>query len=711
MDGYITSDSASQDPAAMTPPLRIHLAFSALLVFVSTCRSQSSSSGLPNSFPQDYPGKPAGIFSPEWQNYFLVEEGSLPNVSFPLSRNWAGNIPVNRTNHPNDTLFFWAFEHANGSFTQDAGSGGSDEPWAIWLNGGPGESSLVGMLLENGPLRIAENGSIIPNNASWDKLVDFVWVDQPVGTGYSTVDANGGYIQNEDEMGEDFLSFLSNLVKIFPSLTTRPLLLTGSSYAGTFIPYITKTIFSTPSPPVNLSKIAIGNGAMGSSAEFEILPTLSLIETYPQLIGYDPEVYQYFKEQTHLCGFDLNLTYPQTAKFPPVLAPQQPEGSGGTSHTPALVRKRLAALARDFESTEMIAARRNSLLKREETAKREERRQSWLTMKRSAALNRRDLSGRANGTIDPFYGCFLSNELQEYALNFSMPWNISKFYDVYKVEDLRETVGSDPTVFMNDNRTRAALHAPTSVNWTYQIDYPFGSVPNRNAVGILDPNPLGDPSVEPVAFFDELASNASAHGVQVIIYAGNDDTIVPPLSSEIIIQNTTFGGIQGFTQRPSTPWSDDSGAIAGIVHQERNWTYILIANAGHQVPADQPDSALVMFREFILGSNTTGLLTNSSTTTTSPPVLMGPNNVLPGGSAILYGSGKATSVYVAPSATIAAWNTFFASVASSESAAAATGGGGGGGGSSSDGLSIMFRTRGVLGGWSWTVLLGMMLAI
>lgn len=52
-------------------------------------------------------------------------------------------------------------------------------------------------------------------------------------------------------------------------------------------------------------------------------------------------------------------------------------------------------------------------------------------------------------------------------------------------------------------------------------------------------------------------------------------------SHKVIIQNMTFGGIQGFTRKPSTPWFDDDGEFAGIIHQERNLTYILINGAGH----------------------------------------------------------------------------------------------------------------------------------
>ena len=44
--------------------------------------------------------------------------------------------------------------------------------------------------------------------------------------------------------------------------------------------------------------------------------------------------------------------------------------------------------------------------------RREEERQQW----------KRDLSGRANGTIDPLYGCFLLDELIDYAVNFTFPW-------------------------------------------------------------------------------------------------------------------------------------------------------------------------------------------------------------------------------------------------------------------------------------------------
>ena len=116
-----------------------------------------------------------------------------------------------------------------------------------------------------------------------------------------------------------------------------------------------------------------------------------------------------------------------------------------------------------------------------------------------------------------------------------------------------------------------------------------------------------DKLVRPSTFLTELATNSSANSISWVFYSGNDDFIIahrgtegafisiPSFFSALIvvsrlatIQNTTFGGIQGFTRKPSTAWFDDDGAFAGIVHQERNLTYLLFEKAGHLVAQWQP---------------------------------------------------------------------------------------------------------------------------
>lgn len=166
----------------------------------------------------------------------------------------------------------------------------------------------------------------------------------------------------------------------------------------------------------------------------------------------------------------------------------------------------------------------------------------------------------------------------------------------------------------------------------------------------------------PQVFLNELAANASALGVGIVLYSGNDDSLVAHRGSEVIIQNTTFGGVQGFTRRPATAWTDDDGNFAGIVHQERNWTYVLFDGANHLVPQKKPAQALVFLREFVLGDNQTGFVdpTTDSVVGGEDSPLAG--DALPGTSVIFGGSISTTTTITYPAATVSHWDAFISSV-------------------------------------------------
>ena len=88
----------------------------------------------------------------------------------------------------------------------------------------------------------------------------------------------------------------------------------------------------------------------------------------------------------------------------------------------SLLKKRFHALIHSVEVPQAGIVRRDTIATRAEVEGREQKRRAWLA-KKNSLLESRDLSGRPNGTIDPWYGCFLSAEVQDYALNFSMPWS------------------------------------------------------------------------------------------------------------------------------------------------------------------------------------------------------------------------------------------------------------------------------------------------
>ncbi|KAG6374652.1 Alpha/Beta hydrolase protein [Boletus reticuloceps] len=606
-------------------------------------QAQQPGNTTQDSWPHVYPGMPTGDYCPEWQKYFQVTE-SLPNVTFPLARNWAGNIAVQRPGHPNNTLFFWAFESSDGSFTDN-----SDKPWAIWLNGGPGASSLFGLFIEvchiflvssalvvftcapqNGPLHITSNYSVVENKYAWSTVADYVWIDQPVCV----------YILPFLKVDSTFMGFLDNFVKVFPNLARRPLYLTGESYAGTYIPYITKAYFEMDKPPVNLARIAIGDGVLGSIEEFLELPVITVLETYPQIIGYDPQVFEYFQEQSTLCGYNLTLQYPQPEHFPSLNAPVPFSSSGLSIGYDAKLTKRQLMLEIEDRLVTKLRAREGALLARGE---RRRARNTW----------KRNLAGLPNGTIDPYYECDLWDEMVDYAVNFTFPWSSGRLFDPYNVPDaLSPEASTDASVFLNDNRTRAAIHAPTSKNWADITPVVFA--PTNGTT-----NAYGDPSVEPMAFLTDLATNATAHDLKIIVYSGNDDSLVPHFGSQIAIQNTTFAGVQGFTRRPETPWSNDNGEFAGIVHQERGWTYVLVAHAGHLLAYNNPISALTLAREFIFGDNSTGLVTSSGTVIGDKESSLG-DEILRGQAGIYYGQATTASTYFFPSATVEAWYSYVA---------------------------------------------------
>ena len=98
---------------------------------------------------------------------------------------YAGTFNVSLTNSTNHNLFYWLFRNTSLS----------RPPLVIWLNGGPGASSEFDVFLENGPLLITRNGTTTSDfilglrKGSWGDVADVLFLDQPVGTGFSYGDS------------------------------------------------------------------------------------------------------------------------------------------------------------------------------------------------------------------------------------------------------------------------------------------------------------------------------------------------------------------------------------------------------------------------------------------------------------------------------------------------------------------------------------------
>lgn len=134
----------------------------------------------------------------------------------------------------------------------------------IWLNGGPGCSSLDGLLQENGPF-LWQPGTYkpVPNPYSWTNLTNVVYIDQPAGTGFSPGPST---VNDEEDVAAQFNSWFKHFVDTF-DLHGRKVYITGESYAGMYVPYIADAMLNEEDTTYfNLKGIQINDPSINSDS-------------------------------------------------------------------------------------------------------------------------------------------------------------------------------------------------------------------------------------------------------------------------------------------------------------------------------------------------------------------------------------------------------------------------------------------------------------
>lgn len=120
-------------------------------------------------------------------------------------------------------------------------------------------------MMEVGPYRVNEDGTLRYNNGSWTEFANLLFVDNPVGTGFSYVDGDS-LLRELPEMADQFVAFLEKFFALFPEYVNDELYIAGESYAGQHIPYVAQAILDRNERATekwNLSGLMIGNGWLG----------------------------------------------------------------------------------------------------------------------------------------------------------------------------------------------------------------------------------------------------------------------------------------------------------------------------------------------------------------------------------------------------------------------------------------------------------------
>ncbi|KAI9271802.1 serine carboxypeptidase-domain-containing protein [Phascolomyces articulosus] len=203
----------------------------------------------------------AGITAQTAEDYKIdALPGLDPKEAEGLTQ-YAGHIEI--TPEMNSNIFFWMIEQVHETNPQKL---------IIWLNGGPGCSSMDGLFLENGPYRVNPDMTVNISTGGWQDHATIVYVDQPVGTGFSFTDMSG-YSKNMGEIVDGFMLFLEKFFVIFPQLKEQDMYLAGESFAGTYIPYFTTRMLENNKNKddlkYNLKGIAIGNGWIAPEHQYD----------------------------------------------------------------------------------------------------------------------------------------------------------------------------------------------------------------------------------------------------------------------------------------------------------------------------------------------------------------------------------------------------------------------------------------------------------
>uniref|UniRef100_A0A2N9HT13 Carboxypeptidase n=1 Tax=Fagus sylvatica TaxID=28930 RepID=A0A2N9HT13_FAGSY len=215
-----------------------------------------------------------------------------PHVNFSQ---YGGYVTVNNSAGRALYYYFVEAQHSKDSL-----------PLLLWLTGGPGCSSLAGALLEVGPFRVLSDGkSLFEDIFSWNYAANVLFLESPVGVGFSYSNTTSDYDNNGDRRtARDNYVFLLNWLERFPEYKNRDFYIAGESYAGHFVPQLAHTILyhnkKANKTIIDLKGIIIGNAVINYETDqrgmYDYLWTHAIIS--------DQDVYQIHK----YCNFSSSAS-------------------------------------------------------------------------------------------------------------------------------------------------------------------------------------------------------------------------------------------------------------------------------------------------------------------------------------------------------------------------------------------------------------------
>lgn len=168
-------------------------------------------------------------------------------------------------------------------------------------------------------------GKSAPTDASkttsWTQLANVLYLEQPVGTGFTV---GSPYAKNEDDVAAAVSGFLDNFYKTFPELQSKKLWITGESYAGTYIPYIANALYKAGNKH-NLQGIWVIDGVISDESLLNYVVTSDFVaKNNDKYLHLPQSAINKINADADRCGYGhgnnsyvaKNLNYPPKGPLP-----------------------------------------------------------------------------------------------------------------------------------------------------------------------------------------------------------------------------------------------------------------------------------------------------------------------------------------------------------------------------------------------------------
>jgi cathepsin A (carboxypeptidase C) len=423
------------------------------------------------------------------------------------------------------------------------------DPVLLWLNGGPGSSSLSGCFSENGPLLVNENGKDLRvNRFAWNQRANLLCIESPVGVGFS-YNASGIYEADDLSQAQDLYDALQQFYGKFPWLRENDFVVSGESYGGIYVPTTALAILkgnvatTDQAKHINLKKFVVGNGVN----EYMGLSTV-MFAYYHGLLS--TEMYQTFR-----------ASCPDLREFEksPIMAP------GISSASPECT-----SATTDIYTT-LVYDR----------------------------INMYDVYGSCTGSTKEDIQR-LVKEIMTPSTPGKMPHPIGNTMDMCLDTKHIET-------YFNLAEVRDAMHAnPALAHWsgdaltTATVDT-LGSILGVDHPMLQHPQMLkytATLNAEVTPLWRELLES----GVKGVIYHGDADLVCNALGGLWAVESLGLPRLA-----PRSPWTymeGDSKQTGGFVEMFDGISYVTVKGAGHLVPMWEPEEAKQMLDLFVLNDLT-----------------------------------------------------------------------------------------------------------